>query len=78
MSFRHFLIEGDPGSGKSTATYTTLYNMLDKFHPELVNEIWFVSNSQENASRTAKDAGMNHAVTMSKEEYFKRIAVNYE
>jgi MoxR-like ATPase len=28
MGMRHFLIEGVPGSGKTSATFTMLHNML--------------------------------------------------
>jgi KaiC/GvpD/RAD55 family RecA-like ATPase len=66
MSMRHFLIEGDPGSGKSSATYKTLYSMLNKFHPELTDDIWFVSNSEENALDISRNAGMENATTMTK------------
>jgi uridine kinase len=47
------LIEGDPGSGKTSATYNTLIRMLAKNHPELLEDVWIVSNSEENASNTA-------------------------
>ena len=52
---RHFLIEGDPGSGKTSATYNTLYKYVRINHPELLDDVWFVSNSEENAlDNTAK------------------------
>ena len=77
LSSRYFLIEGDPGSGKTTATYNTLIRMLSKNHSELLEDIWIVSNSEDNASRTAKDLGLEKVTALSKEQYFKKIAENY-
>lgn len=78
LSSRHFLIEGDPGSGKTTATYNTLVRMLAKYHPELLEDVWIVSNSEENATNTAKDLGLENVTALSKEQYFKKISENYQ
>lgn len=75
MSTRHFLIEGIPGAGKSSATYQTLYNILKKNHPELLQKIWFVSNSSENAKEAS--SYMDGVITMSKDEYFHKIGIGY-
>ena len=77
MSMRHFLIEGIPGSGKTSATFTTLHNMLKQYHPELLKKVWFVSNSKQNADNASSDIGIKDVITMSKEEYFNKIANNY-
>lgn len=77
MSMRHFLIEGIPGSGKTSATFTTLYNMLKQYYPELLKKVWFVSNSKQNADNASSDIGIKDVITMSKEEYFNKIANNY-
>ena len=78
LSSRHFLIEGDPGSGKTTATYNTLVRMLNKNHSELLEDVWIVSNSEENATNTAKDLGLENVTALSKEQYFKKISENYQ
>lgn len=77
MSMRHFLIEGIPGSGKTSATFTTLHNMLKQYHPELLKKVWFVSNSKQNADNASSDIGIKDVIAMSKEEYFNKIANNY-
>ena len=79
LSSRHFLIEGDPGSGKTTATYNTIVRMLANNHPELLEDIWIVSNSEENAYKTAKDLGLTkNATVLSKKQYFDKISENYQ
>lgn len=75
LSTRHFLIEGIPGSGKSSAVYQALYNLLKANHPELLQKIWFVSNSKENAEQASKN--MTNVEAMSKQDYFKRIGIGY-
>lgn len=75
LSTRHFLIEGIPGSGKTSAIFSILYNILKINHPELLQRIWFISNSKENAQEASKY--MDNVVTISKEEYFKKIGIGY-
>lgn len=75
MSIRHFLVEGIPGSGKTSSVFNTLYNILKNNHPELLQKIWFVSNSKQNAENSSKN--MEGVISMSKEEYFKKIGVGY-
>ncbi len=75
MSTRHFLIEGIPGSGKTSGVYNTLYSMLKTNHPELLQKIWFVSNSKQNAEEASKN--MENVTAMSKEEYFRKIGIGY-
>ena len=77
MSMRHFLIEGVPGSGKTSATFTMLHNMLKQYHPELLKKVWFISNSKQNANNASSEIGIEGVTTMSKEEYFNKIANNY-
>lgn len=77
LSSRHFLIEGDPGSGKTSATYNTLVRMLAKNHPELLEDVWIVSNSEENAANTARELGLENVITLSKKQYFEKINDGY-
>lgn len=77
MGMRHFLIEGVPGSGKTSATFTMLHNMLKQYHPELLKKVWFVSNSKQNAENASSEIGIEGITTMSKQDYFNKIANNY-
>jgi len=51
--------------------------MLAKNHPELLEDVWIVSNSEENASNTAKNLGLEHVTTLSKKQYFEKINDGY-
>lgn len=91
---RHFLIEGIAGSGKTSATLETLSKMLEKYHPELTKRVWVVSNSVENAKKTASKLAFKNVAYMSKgsnnesnidkstgetvPSYFERISRNYK
>ena len=41
--------------------------MLANNHPELLEDVWIVSNSEENATNTAKDLGLENVTALSKE-----------
>lgn len=77
LGIRHFLLEGIPGSGKTSATFTMLHNMLKQYHPELLKKVWFVSNSKQNAENASSEIGIEGVVAMSKQDYFNKIANNY-
>lgn len=77
-SFRSIFIEGVPGSGKSSAVLKVLMNMLNQFHPQALKNVVFVSNSKENADRTASNLGLENVTTMSKAEYMEKISNNYK
>lgn len=77
IGMRHFLIEGIPGSGKTSATFTMLHNMLKQYHPELLKKVWLVSNSKQNAENASSEIGIEGVTAMSKQEYFNKIANNY-
>lgn len=77
IGMRHFLIEGIPGAGKTSATFTMLHTMLKQYHPELLKKVWFVSNSKQNAENASSEIGIEGVTAMSKQEYFNKIANNY-
>jgi hypothetical protein len=51
--------------------------MLANNHPELLEDVWIVSNSEENAANTARDLGLEHVTTLSKKQYFEKINDGY-
>jgi len=75
--FNSIFAGGFPGSGKTTAILTILKNALTTYRPELLNKIVFVSNSAENAKRSANIIGLPNVTTMSKLEYMQAISNNY-
>jgi len=50
-AFRSIFMEGSPGTGKSTATLKTIFDILKKYHPDVLKKVVIVSNSKENAKR---------------------------
>ena len=82
-TFRSIFIEGLPGSGKSTATFTMLLRMLDQYHPDILKNLVLVSNSHENSQllldnlRKSTGLKLEGVQIFSKDEYFKRISDNY-
>ena len=82
-TFRSIFIEGLPGSGKSTATFTMLLRMLDQYHPDILKKLVLVSNSHENSQlllnnlRKSTGLKLEGVQIFSKDEYFKKISDNY-
>lgn len=82
-TFRSIFIEGLPGSGKSTATFTMLLRMLDQYHPDILKKLVLVSNSHENSQllldnlRKSTGLKLEGVQIFSKDEYFKHISDNY-
>ena len=82
-TFRSIFIEGLPGSGKSTATFTVLLRMLDQYHPDILKKLVLVSNSHDNSQllldnlRKSTGLKLEGVQIFSKDEYFKRISDNY-
>lgn len=82
-TFRSIFIEGLPGSGKSTATFTILLRMLDQYHPDILKKLVLVSNSHENSQlllnnlRKSTGLKLEEVQIFSKNEYFKKISNNY-
>ena len=80
------LLEGVPGSGKSTGYYTTLLRLLYKYHSDqLKNKIWLVHINKEKAERLAQqlaksmniDNWEDMFICMGKNDYLKKINENY-
>lgn len=76
--FRHFLIEGIAGSGKSTAVAKFIVNMLktSESGKQLLNEVWFVHSTKKEAQKLAENLGFdeNYEKAYSREEYLELIA----
>lgn len=79
--FRHFLIEGIAGSGKSTAVAKYIVNTLKQFDKgqELLNNVWFVHSSKEQAKTMASDLGYgdDYEHVYSREEYLDKISPDF-
>lgn len=76
--FRHFLIEGIAGSGKSTAVAKFIVNMLKSSESgkQLLNDVWFVHSTKKEAQKFAENLGFgdNYEKAYSREEYLELIA----
>lgn len=74
---RSIFIEGLPGSGKSSAVLKTLTDILDKFHPKLLEKVVIVSNSKENAETLKNNLQLEKAQHFGIEEFRQKIMNNY-
>lgn len=73
------LVEGIPGAGKTTGFQMVLFNMLNQYHPELLDDVWFVHTSEEKAKNWAEKLGANPEKShfFSKNSYLSKISPNY-
>lgn len=78
--FRHLLVEGVAGSGKSTAVAKTIVQLLNNSDKgkELLKNVWFVHSSENQAKNLAKELGFgdNYENAMSFETYLTKISSN--
>lgn len=74
-----FLVEGIPGAGKTQGFQRVLYNMLKEYHPELLEEVWFIHTNEEKAKAWAEKLGADpsKAKFFSKKTYLETIYPNY-
>lgn len=76
-----FLNEGDPGTGKTTAVDRTTISYLQKYHPELTEDIIVLSNTEENAKNLAEAIGAKHAMVLQSNNdetsFMRRISPGY-
>ena len=76
--FRHILIEGIAGSGKTSAVAKTIVAILNKSDKgkELLKNVWFVHTTKEEALNWAKSLGYDEKYenVYSREEYLEKIA----
>lgn len=84
ISRNHFLVEGIPGAGKSTGFYATLINLLNNVNPALLNKLWIVHLTKDDADRMLSEiakavniADLDKKVTtMGKSDYLLKISGN--
>ena len=77
---RQFFIQGAPGTGKSSAVLTTTLEAIKKMNPDLLKNVWVVSNTKQNADSLAKSLGLNGVQTMASHgdnSYMEKISVGY-
>lgn len=75
-----FLVEGIPGAGKTTGFQQVLFNMLNQYHPELLEDVWFVHTSEDKAKSWAEklNANPNKSRFFDKNSYLKTIYPGYK
>ena len=74
-----FLVEGIPGAGKTQGFQRVLYNMLNQYHPELLEEVWFIHTDEDKAKAWAEKLGAdpNKSKFFSKKTYLETIYPGY-
>lgn len=74
-----FLVEGIPGAGKTQGFQRVLYNMLNQYHPELLDEVWFIHTDENKAKAWAEKLGAdsNKSKFFSKKTYLETIYPGY-
>ena len=74
-----FLVEGIPGAGKTQGFQRVLYNMLNQYHPELLDEVWFIHTDEDKAKAWAEKLGAdpNKSKFFSKKTYLETIYPGY-
>ena len=74
-----FLVEGIPGAGKTQGFQAVLYNMLKNYHPELLEEVWFIHTDENKAKAWSEKLGADpsKAKFFSKKTYLETIYPNY-
>ena len=74
-----FLVEGVPGAGKTTGFQQVLFNMLNQYHPELLEDVWFVHTSEDKAKAWSEKLGAdpNKSYFFDKQSYLKNIYPEY-
>ena len=61
-----YLITGDTGAGKTTGFQQVLFNMLNQYHPELLEDVWFV-HTDENKAKAELEKLTNKLKTLEEE-----------
>ena len=74
-----FLVEGIPGAGKTQGFQRVLYNMLNQYHKELLDEVWFIHTDENKAKSWAEKLGAdpNKSKFFSKKTYLETIYPGY-
>lgn len=74
-----FLVEGIPGAGKTQGFQRVLYNMLNQYHSELLDEVWFIHTDEDKAKAWAEKLGAdpNKSKFFSKKTYLETIYPGY-
>lgn len=72
-----YLTEGIPGAGKSEAVDYYTIQLLKKFHPDILQNVWVSHNTKSNASRLAQHLGIEQAKFFDKNSLMSSIFSNY-
>lgn len=68
------LIEGIPGSGKTTGVFNNIIVLLKKYHPEVLKNVWIGHTTEDNANNLKKDLDIASAVALDREHLMKRVS----
>lgn len=80
-SLHSFLVEGVPGAGKSSAVTDIFLKMLNKYHPESLENVWIVSTSVTDAedwSKKFSSLAQDKVQHFDKSTYLKKINESYQ
>ncbi len=72
-----YLTEGIPGAGKSEAVDFYTVQVLKKFHPDLLSNVWVAHHTNSSASKLAKSLGVESFKTFDKNSLMSTIFSNY-
>lgn len=74
-----FLIEGLPGSGKTNASQYYVAKILEKFHKDLLNNVWSVHTSEKTAKDFSEQSlGIQSSKYLDKTKLMKLIYSKYK
>lgn len=83
------LVEGIPGAGKSQAVFKQIVTLLNKFHPELLQNVVVahgadtdqdedIKNKTTNAEKLKNDIGLKEATHYGREELMRSVNSNWK
>lgn len=72
------LTEGVPGGGKSSAVNYYTLQILKKFHPELLNNVYYVHKTIKSAEEATKDFGIENIKLFDKDKFMSLASPNYD
>lgn len=68
------LLEGIPGSGKTTGVYGTVVTMLKKYHNDILNNVWVGHATKDSADKLKTSLRLDSSDSMDKATLMKRIS----
>lgn len=72
------LTEGIPGGGKSSAVNYYTLQILKKFHPDLLRNVYYVHKTIKSAEEATKDFGIENIKLFDKDKFMSLASSNYD